>query len=158
MVKTTKNYIYYQELRGMPTPRVSPDMRAETTKGAEQGTKTMTKIQWEQVTGEFERFPKLELKEVDDTFTGTFLDDGDFVSKATLENAGAKYARDSFLFRLEDEDGNKHEFWQGAKSFSTLNQLKSIGGANGELTGKKVKITRVSTDMKETNWEIEVVE
>src|SRR4030042_6265146 len=98
----------------------------------------MVKTDWDNV-ADFERHPKLSLK-IGEQANVTFEDDGNFVSNAwrpawsgvgrlpdkdALRDGGAKFPRDSHVFVVSVK-GEKLEYWVGAKSFSTLRQLKRI--------------------------------
>jgi len=112
----------------------------------------MAGIEWDDISS-FERNPKLDMS-VGDEVEGTFNGDGDFVPKKALEQAGAKFPRDSYVFTIETKDGAR-EFWQGTKNYSIMNQLKTLRDSNGNtLKGLKVLIKRVSDKMNGTNYEI----
>lgn len=120
----------------------------------------MTEIDWAQITS-FERHPKLRLPNMGDEVEVIFEDDGNFVPKKRLIDAGVKYPRDSYVFVVSVIKGTKkekHEFWVGEQSFSTMNQLKQIRNNNGDkLTGIRAKIKRISTEPTETNYEIRTI-
>jgi len=112
----------------------------------------MATINWDEITT-FDRYPKLDMK-VGDKVTVTFEDDGSFVSKKVLADSGAQYPRDSFVFVIS-KDGQKHEFWVGAKNYSLMNILKQLREENGgNLKGLTVEIERISDKPSETNYKI----
>ncbi len=112
----------------------------------------MAKVDWDSFS-DFERHPKLDAMKVGDKITGIFEDDGNFVSKDVLKEAGAKHPRDSIVLVMT-VDGEKKEFWVSSKAFSQLRQLKRLKEENaGTLKGLKVVIERVSKATDETNYD-----
>lgn len=110
-------------------------------------------VDWKNVTT-FDRFPKLseQLKEIGNSVTVVFKDDGKSVSAEILGNAlkekGIKNvkARASEVFHVESK-GKSYELWLSATAFSNLNELKGIADQNsGTLIGASVKVERVSKD------------
>ena len=110
-------------------------------------------VEWNNIGG-FDRYPKItdELKEIDDSKTVIFLDDGKDVEAEILQKAlidkGQKNikARDSIVFHVGC-DGKDYEMWISATSYSNLRELKQIRDGNkNTLVDAKIKITRVSKD------------
>jgi len=108
----------------------------------------------------FERYPKLndELKQKGDSKTVVFLDDGKRISadviSVALKNKGIKgiKARDSIIFVVEDNKVKK-ELWIGATNYTNLRELAAIAD---NLTGQKVKITRIAEkDPEQANLKFE---
>ena len=112
----------------------------------------MTRTDWESVT-DFERHPSLKM-EVGDEVEAELQDDGNFVSKKQMQDAGAKFARDCNVFVVKIGEELK-EFWIATTAYSTMRQLKRIRDENDDsLKGTKVRIKRVSDKTDETNYEI----
>jgi hypothetical protein len=125
-------------------------------------------MSWEDGIEEINRFPKLreEMKKQGDTRIVSFLDNGNEVPAATLENAFAKKdiknikAVDSVVFVVEDEASEENrEIWHKVTDFTSLRQLKDIKTANGgSLEGVRVQVTRIAVGSpKEPNWKYELV-
>jgi hypothetical protein len=111
----------------------------------------MPKIDWEAVS-DFERHPKLEMA-VGDEKKVRFEDEGTFVTKQQLADAGAKFPRDCYVFTLS-VDNEKHEWWVGAQAYSVVRQIKRLREQNGALKGVRALLKRVSDKTTETNYEI----
>jgi hypothetical protein len=111
------------------------------------------KIDWKSINS-FERHDKLDLP-VGESAKVVFKDDGSMVSKKRLQDADAKYPRDSYIFVL-DVNGKPMEFWIGAQSYSVLNQIKAIRTENGDtLVDAKATIKRVSKgDQSQASYEV----
>ena len=113
----------------------------------------MEEINWNEISEiEFEKLPSLRLEVGDETVI-EFQDDGKLVKKEEMQNA--QYPRDAFVF-VVIEGEEKKNWWINKNDFSTMRQLKKIRKM-GVLTGKKVKLKRVSNSPKEQNWVIEPV-
>ena len=113
----------------------------------------MEEINWNEISeNEFEKLPSLRLEVGDETVI-EFQDDGKLVKKEEMQNA--QYPRDAFVF-VVIEGEEKKNWWISKNDFSTMRQLKEIRKM-GVLTGKKVKLKRVSNSPKEQNWVIEPV-
>lgn len=113
----------------------------------------MEEINWNEISeNEFEKLPSLRLEVGDETVI-EFQDDGKLVKKEEMQNA--QYPRDAFVF-VVIEGEEKKNWWINKNDFSTMRQLKKIRKM-GVLTGKKVKLRRVSNSPKEQNWVIEPV-
>ncbi len=116
----------------------------------------MAKVDWDSFS-DFERHPKLDVMKVGDKVAATLEDDGNFVSKDVLKEAGAKHPRDSIVLVMT-VDGEKKEFWISSKAFSQIRQLKRLKEENaGTLKGLKVEIERVSDATDQTNYEFKKV-
>ena len=110
-------------------------------------------VNWEEV-GSFERFPKLndKLKDVGQKAGVVFLDDGKTIGADVLQTAfkqkGVKgiKAKDTNVF-VVTHNGEKHELWISATSYTNMNELKGIRNENGNtLVNAKVVVKRVSKD------------
>ena len=117
-------------------------------------------VDWDNIAN-FDRYPILseELKEIGNTKTVKFLDDGKDVKaeilQESLKKRGIK-ARDSIVFVVEDGK-DKKEVWLSATSYSNLKELKQVRDDNkGTLVNADVKVSRVSKgDMTEQAFKFE---
>ena len=125
----------------------------------------MAGLDWSKYETQFDRFPKLndKLKNAGDSVVVEFKDDGKLVEadliKDKLIGKGIK-ARDSVVFNVQGDDGQKYEFWLSAQNYSALRELANIRKStdSGTLIGVKVRITRISTDPNQTNFKFEKLE
>lgn len=103
---------------------------------------------------DFERYPKLndELRKKGDIAIVKFLNDGKTVkvedmtaeTLASLKEKGIR-PRDNVVFLVESKEGEKREFWIGAKNYTNLRELKKIAlDNNGTLVNAMVKIERIA--------------
>lgn len=130
-------------------------MEAPSKRKRKGGYRRMAGIDWEKIGGEHEKHEALKLK-VGNSIVATFQNDGNFVDKATMEKAEAKYPIDAYVFHIQDGSGKDYDFWVSTQSYSVLNQLKTIRGET-TLKGKQVEIKRVSDSTTKTNYQIEAV-
>jgi len=113
----------------------------------------MKMVDWDKME-DFDRYGKLsdELKEVNDSMTVIFCDDGKDVNADIIQNAlkekgqkGIK-ARDSIVFHVK-EGTKDYEVWLSATAYTNLRELKKIRDNNkGTLIDANVKVTRVSAN------------